>query len=91
MVIALFAGNWKIVLAFYVGFFVLELLTGLLAYALEGEKPWDLSLLFFQRVYYRELMYYVVAKSLIFAMRGRLVGWGKLERRATVRDELAGH
>jgi len=84
MIIALFAGNWLIVSAFYLGFFVLELLTGLLAYALEGERPWDLVLLFFQRVYYRELMYYVVAKSLIFAMRGRVVGWGKLERRATV-------
>jgi cellulose synthase/poly-beta-1,6-N-acetylglucosamine synthase-like glycosyltransferase/spore germination protein YaaH/peptidoglycan/xylan/chitin deacetylase (PgdA/CDA1 family) len=84
MLIALFAGNWHIVLAFYLGFFVLELLTGFLAYWLEGEKPSDLVLLFFQRVYYRELMYYVVAKSLIYAMRGRLVGWGKLERRATV-------
>ncbi len=84
MIVALFAGNWPIVLAFYLGFFVLELLTGLLAYALEGTRPWDLSLLFFQRVYYRELMYYVVAKSLIYAVRGRVVGWGKLERRATV-------
>ena len=84
MIVALFAGNWHIVLAFYLGFFVLELLTGLLAYGLEGEKPWDLALLFFQRIYYRELMYYVVAKSLIYAVRGRVVGWGKLERRATV-------
>ena len=75
MIVALFAGNWRIVLAFYLGFFLLELLTGLLAYGLEGERPWDLSLLFFQRVYYRELMYYVVAKSLIYAVRGRVVGW----------------
>jgi cellulose synthase/poly-beta-1,6-N-acetylglucosamine synthase-like glycosyltransferase len=84
MIIGLFAGNWRIVLVFYLGFFVLEFLTGLLAYWLEGEKPWDLALLFFQRIYYRELMYYVVAKSLIYAVRGRVVGWGKLERRATV-------
>jgi cellulose synthase/poly-beta-1,6-N-acetylglucosamine synthase-like glycosyltransferase/peptidoglycan/xylan/chitin deacetylase (PgdA/CDA1 family)/spore germination protein YaaH len=84
MIVALFAGNWRIVLMFYLAFFVLELLTGLMAYWLEGEKPWDLSLLFFQRIYYRELMYYVVAKSLIYAVRGRVVGWGKLERRATV-------
>ena len=84
MIIALFVGNWKIVLLYYLAFFALELLTGFLAYALEGEKPWDLSLLLFQRIYYRELMYYVLAKSLIFAMKGRLVGWGKLERRATV-------
>jgi peptidoglycan-N-acetylglucosamine deacetylase len=84
MIVALFAGNWRIVLVFYLAFFVLELLTGLMAYWLEGEKPWDLALLFFQRIYYRELMYYVVAKSLIYAVRGRVVGWGKLERRATV-------
>jgi cellulose synthase/poly-beta-1,6-N-acetylglucosamine synthase-like glycosyltransferase/peptidoglycan/xylan/chitin deacetylase (PgdA/CDA1 family)/spore germination protein YaaH len=84
MIVALFAGNWRIVLMFYFAFFVLEFLTGLMAYRLEGELPWDLALLFFQRIYYRELMYYVVAKSLIYAMRGRVVGWGKLERRATV-------
>jgi peptidoglycan-N-acetylglucosamine deacetylase len=84
MIVALFAGNWRIVLMFYLAFFVLEFLTGLMAYWLEGEKPWDLALLFFQRIYYRELMYYVVGKSLIYAVRGRVVGWGKLERRATV-------
>jgi len=30
-------------------------------------------------------MYYVLFKSILYAMRGRLVGWGKLERTATVR------
>ena len=84
MIIALVSGNWATVLLYYLGFFFLELLTGVLAYALEWLPPWDLSLLFFQRIYYRELMYYVLAKSLVYAVRGRLVGWGKLERRATV-------
>jgi len=84
MLVSLVSGNWRLVLLYYLGFFVLELLTGVLAYALEALPMWDLSLLFFQRVYYRELMYYVLAKSLIYAVRGRIVGWGKLERRATV-------
>ncbi len=84
MVIALFAGNWRIVLLYYMAFFVVELLTGFLAYALEGEKPWNLTLLFFQRICFRQLMHYVLLKSVIYAIRGRLVGWGKLERRATV-------
>jgi len=84
MIIALFAGNWRIVLLYYAGLFLLEFLTAVLAYSLERAKPWDLALLFFQRIYYRQLMYYVLAKSILFAMRGRLVGWGKLERRATV-------
>jgi hypothetical protein len=84
MLLALYVGNWRIVLVYYLLFFLVELLTGLIAYKLEGEKPWDLSLLFFQRILYRELMYYVLAKSLLFAIEGRLVGWGKLERRASV-------
>ena len=71
-------------LLYYLAFFLLELLTGVFAYALEGTAAWDLLLLFFQRIYYRQLMLYVLAKSLLFAMRGRLVGWGKLERKASV-------
>ena len=84
MIIALFSGNWPIVLGYYMAFFSLELLAGFIAYGLEGEKPWDLWLLFFQRIYYRQLMHYVLLKSLLYAMKGRLVGWGKLERHATV-------
>ncbi len=85
MFIALFAGNWRIVLLYYLGLFLLELLTALLAFALEGVAPWDLAFLFVQRIYYRQLMYYVLGKSVLYAMRGRLVGWGKLERTASVR------
>lgn len=84
MLIALIAGNWEVVLAYYCAFFVVELLTGLLAYGLEGEKPTDLLLLFFQRIFYRLLMQYVLAKSLLYALRGGVVGWGKIERKATV-------
>jgi len=84
MIFSLFAGEWKIVLLYYLAFFALELLTGFLAYALEGLPPWDLTLLFFQTVYYRQLMLYVLGKSIVFAIRGRLVGWGKIERKATV-------
>jgi cellulose synthase/poly-beta-1,6-N-acetylglucosamine synthase-like glycosyltransferase/peptidoglycan/xylan/chitin deacetylase (PgdA/CDA1 family) len=84
MIAALIAGNWRIVLLYYFSFFLLEVLTGILAYALEGVPAWDLFLLFFQRIYYRQLMLYVLFKSLLYALRGRLVGWGKLERKASV-------
>jgi len=84
MLVALWAGNWRTVLLYYFGFFFLEVLTGLLAYSLEGVPAWDLLLLFFQRIYYRQMMLFVLAKTLVFAMRGRLVGWGKLERKASV-------
>jgi cellulose synthase/poly-beta-1,6-N-acetylglucosamine synthase-like glycosyltransferase/peptidoglycan/xylan/chitin deacetylase (PgdA/CDA1 family) len=84
MLVSLLGGDGKIVLLYYAAFFVLELATGLLAYALEGLAPWDLSLLFFQTIYYRQIMLYVLGKSFLFALRGRLVGWGKLERKASV-------
>jgi len=63
--------------------FGVELMTGLLAYALEREKPADLALLPFQRVYYRQLMHYVLGRVILVAIKGRLVSWGKLERRAS--------
>jgi cellulose synthase/poly-beta-1,6-N-acetylglucosamine synthase-like glycosyltransferase/peptidoglycan/xylan/chitin deacetylase (PgdA/CDA1 family)/spore germination protein YaaH len=88
MILALLAGNWKIVIVYYFGFFFFELLTGFLAYGLEGVAAWDLGLLFFQRIYYRQLMLYVLVRSLLYAVRGRLVGWGKLERKASVSETM---
>ena len=84
MVFTLIAGNWHVVLLYYFAFFLVELLSGCVAYALEEENPKDLLLLFFQRLFYRQLMHEVLLKSLLFALRGRLVGWGKLERTASV-------
>jgi cellulose synthase/poly-beta-1,6-N-acetylglucosamine synthase-like glycosyltransferase/peptidoglycan/xylan/chitin deacetylase (PgdA/CDA1 family)/spore germination protein YaaH len=86
MILGLFAGNWRMVLLYYFGFFALESLTALLAYRLEGQNPRDLLLFFLQRVYFRGLMQYVLAKSLTFALKGRIVGWGKLERTASVQE-----
>jgi hypothetical protein len=36
-----------------------------------------------QRFGYRQLMYFVVVRSIVTAVRGARVGWNKLERRAT--------
>ena len=36
-----------------------------------------------QRFGYRQIMYYVIVKSLWAAARGSIVGWGKLERKGT--------
>ena len=43
----------------------------------------DLPFLPVQRFGYRQLMYYVVVKSVVMAIRGGRVGWGKLERRGS--------
>jgi cellulose synthase/poly-beta-1,6-N-acetylglucosamine synthase-like glycosyltransferase len=85
LVLACIGGNPRSALGYYAAFFFLELLAGMFAYALEGENPFDLSLLFFQRIFYPRLMLYVVCKSALFAIGGRAIGWGVHVRNATVR------
>ena len=73
------------VLFYYALFVVVDFLTAILAFALEHrENWWLLVFLFWQRFFYRQLMYYVAIKSTLNSLRGILVGWGKLERKATV-------
>jgi cellulose synthase/poly-beta-1,6-N-acetylglucosamine synthase-like glycosyltransferase len=75
---------WR-VLFYYALFVAVDYLTAILAFSLEHHEHWSLLIfLFWQRFFYRQLMYYVAIKSTLNSLRGRLVGWGKLERKATV-------
>ncbi|HZZ34191.1 MAG TPA: glycosyltransferase [Caulobacteraceae bacterium] len=75
---------------YWAAFIFLDLSAGALGMALERRAPWrDLVWLPVQRFGYRQLMYYVVVKSILTALHGYRVGWGKLERRATVAMETA--
>jgi len=72
-------------LTYWAVFIGVDLTAGALGMALEKRAPWaNLPFLPVQRFGYRQLMYYVVVKSVVMAVRGGRVGWGKLERRATV-------
>jgi hypothetical protein len=84
ILLALLRGNAKIVLAYYSVFLLLELLTGLLAFSLEGENPFDLWILPLQRVFYPHLMLYVVGRAVVSAITGGLSGWTRARRRASV-------
>ncbi len=72
---------------FYYGLFMLvDLGAALLAFAMEkGEDRKLLWWLTLQRFGYRQIMYYVVLKSLATAISGPFVGWGTLVRKATVK------
>jgi cellulose synthase/poly-beta-1,6-N-acetylglucosamine synthase-like glycosyltransferase/peptidoglycan/xylan/chitin deacetylase (PgdA/CDA1 family)/spore germination protein YaaH len=71
---------------YYVFFFVLELVTGISAMALEKMEDWRLVLwLPLQRFFYRQLLYFAVVKSVLSAIRGDAVGWGTLKRMGTVK------
>ncbi len=72
-------------LAFYALFVAIDLMAAVTAFLLESREDFTLiRWLFLQRFFYRQLMYFVAIKSTLTAIRGSLVGWGKLERKATV-------
>ena len=69
----------------YMVLFGVELLSGVIAYRLEHKRFASLWWLFLQRFVYRQIMYAVIYKSLITALKGARQGWGKLDRTATVK------
>lgn len=72
-------------LYFYTLFIVIDFCTALIAFTLEKREEWTLlPWLFLQRLLYRQLMYYVAAKAVYTAIKGKVVGWGHLERKGTV-------
>ncbi len=72
-------------LAYWLVFTAIDLLSAVIAFALERREKWSLLwLLIPQRVGYRQIMYYVVLKAITQALRGPSVGWGKLQRTGRV-------
>jgi cellulose synthase/poly-beta-1,6-N-acetylglucosamine synthase-like glycosyltransferase/peptidoglycan/xylan/chitin deacetylase (PgdA/CDA1 family)/spore germination protein YaaH len=72
-------------LVFYAAFMTVDLAASALAFAMEKKEKWSLLWwLVLQRFGYRQLMYYVVIRSVWTAIRGPSVGWGTQERKATV-------
>jgi cellulose synthase/poly-beta-1,6-N-acetylglucosamine synthase-like glycosyltransferase/peptidoglycan/xylan/chitin deacetylase (PgdA/CDA1 family)/spore germination protein YaaH len=74
------------ILFYYALFLALDFITSALAFALEpGGEQWSLLWwLFLQRYFYRQLMYVVMWRAVVNAIRGTVFGWQKVERKATV-------
>ena len=78
------SSNLQQVLFYYALFLAIDWLSAGFAFLLERRERWSLLWwLFLQRFCYRQVMYYVMIKSVTIAIRGPVVGWGKLERKAT--------
>jgi peptidoglycan-N-acetylglucosamine deacetylase len=70
---------------YYLVFLVVDLASAAIALAMEKIEKWSLvRWLMLQRFGYRQLMYDIVVKAVLTAALGPLVGWGKLDRKATV-------
>lgn len=73
------------VVSWYAIFLLVDWLAAVLAFTMEPEEDLRLTwLIFLQRFAYRQVMYWVVVRAFVAALHGGLVGWGKLERKATV-------
>lgn len=82
--------NLHLAYVYYALFISVDLAAGVIAFTFERREKWRLLWwLVLQRFGYRQLMYYVVAKSVWIAAKGHFVGWGKIERKATV-NQLGG-
>ncbi|MGH9692369.1 MAG: glycosyltransferase [Candidatus Acidiferrales bacterium] len=67
-------------LVFFALFMVIDLLTCVVAFALEKHEDWTLlAPLILQRFYYRQMMYVVLFRALKEAVQGRPVGWRGVE------------
>ncbi|MGB7436383.1 MAG: glycosyltransferase, partial [Candidatus Acidiferrum sp.] len=65
---------------FFLGFLIIDVLTCVIAFALERHEDWTLLIpVLLQRFYYRQLMYIVLFRSVKEAVSGRAVGWRGVE------------
>ena len=81
-------GSLRQLLTYYLVFVAVDYLAAITALLLERTEQWSLLIwLFFQRFGWRLLMYNVAWKAVMTAVRGRVAGWGKLERKATVKPD----
>ena len=66
---------------FFLGFLLIDVLTCVIAFALERREDWTLLIpVLLQRFYYRQLMYIVLFRSVKEAVSGRPVGWKGVEK-----------
>jgi cellulose synthase/poly-beta-1,6-N-acetylglucosamine synthase-like glycosyltransferase len=78
-------GDLQFVATFWLLFAAIDLTAGLIAMALERREDWRLMLwLIPQRFGYRQIMYYVVIKALVQAVRGPRVAWSSIARSGQV-------
>ena len=71
--------------ALWLAFLLLQLLMGLYAFRLDGERPGPLWSLPLQQFVYRQLMYLVVVQSVFTAVSGSRLRWQRMERYGSLR------
>jgi peptidoglycan-N-acetylglucosamine deacetylase len=84
MVIGLFSDKPGKIIAYYVGFVLIDFFVAIIAFWMQKEDYKKLVYIIPQRFIWRQLMYYVLFKSIRKALKGELSGWGALKRTGNV-------
>ncbi|MEY2504185.1 MAG: peptidoglycan-N-acetylglucosamine deacetylase, partial [Verrucomicrobiota bacterium] len=77
-------GAWHAVLPFVLVFLSMDVVLATLACIIERESLFLAWRILPMRLIYRPMLSYVIWKAIFRAVKGALVGWGKLERTASV-------
>ncbi|MGN6395441.1 MAG: glycosyltransferase [Mucilaginibacter sp.] len=84
MIFGLFSDKPGKILLFYVAFVVIDFIVSIIAFWMQKEDYKKLVYIIPQRFIWRQLMYYVLFKSIRKALKGELSGWGALKRTGNV-------
>lgn len=84
MIFGLFSDKPGKIIAYYVGFVLIDFVVAIIAFWMEKEDYKKLVYIIPQRFIWRQLMYYVLFKSLRKALKGELGVWGALKRTGNV-------
>ncbi len=85
MIFGLFGDNPHKIIIYYLFFVVIDLLVSILAFWMEKEDYKKLFYIIPQRFIWRQLMYWVLFKSIRRALKGELSSWGVLKRTGNVK------
>jgi peptidoglycan-N-acetylglucosamine deacetylase len=84
MIFGLMGDHREKILIYYVAFVLIDVVVGALAFWMEKEDYKKLFYIIPQKFVWRQLMYYVLFKSIRRAVKGELSGWGVLKRTGNV-------
>jgi cellulose synthase/poly-beta-1,6-N-acetylglucosamine synthase-like glycosyltransferase/peptidoglycan/xylan/chitin deacetylase (PgdA/CDA1 family)/spore germination protein YaaH len=91
MIFGLFSDKPGKILAYYAGFVLIDFVVAVIAFWMQKEDYKKLVYIIPQRFIWRQLMYYVLYKSVRKALKGELSGWGALKRtgNVTIKKDVA--
>ena len=81
---SIFAGQAGMIWYYFLIFLLLEIFLSAIACLMEGEPIRQVWISIPMRFVYRPMLAWVIWRSIFRALKGALVGWGKLERTASV-------